>query len=129
MVTGGSPKGLPPSYRRRQMTKKQWWLAIGVVVVAAAAAAVALSLTLGGGGGPKQLSHDDYAQLWQGTHLGESKQAVLGRWPVPYQHYADNLKDDCYEWSDAPNLRLNNMPQNLYNLCFKDGVLRSKALF
>ena len=107
------------------MTKKRWWLAIGAVVVAAAALAVGLSLALTGGGGSsgsKQLSHADYEELWRGTHVGETKAAVLARWPkVPYQHYADNLKDDCYEWSDEPSY--------LYNLCFKDGVLRLKTLF
>jgi len=107
------------------MTKKRWWLvAIGGVVVAAAALAVGLSLALtgGGGSGPKRLSHADYEELWRGTHVGDTKEAVLARWPkVPYQHYADNLKDDCYEWSDEPTY--------LYNLCFKDGVLRLKTLF
>ena len=107
------------------MTKKRWWLAIGAVVVAAAALAVGLSLALtggGGGSGPKQLSHADYEELWRGTHVGDTKEAVLARWPkVPYQHYTDNLQDDCYEWSDEPSY--------LYNLCFKDGVLRLKTLF
>jgi hypothetical protein len=110
------------------MPRKRWWLAIGAAVVAAAATAIVLSLTLGGGG-PKHLSHDDYERLWDGTHLGDPEQAVLARWPVPYQHYADNLKDDCYEWADVPVRRYNNLPSNLYNLCFKDGVLRSKTLF
>ena len=83
---------------------------------------LSLAFTGGGGGGPKQLSHADYEELWVGTHIGEPKAAVLARWPkVPYQHYTDNLKDDCYEWSDEPSY--------LYNLCFKDGVLRLKTLF
>ena len=106
------------------MTRKRWWLAIGAVVVAAAALAVGLSLALtgGGGSGSKQLSHADYEELWRGTHVGDTKEAVLARWPkVPYQHYTDNLQDDCYEWSDEPSY--------LYNLCFKDGVLRLKTLF
>ena len=106
------------------MTRKRW-LATGAVVVAAAALAVGLSLALtggGGGSGSKHLSHADYEELWRGTHVGDTKEAVLARWPkVPYQHYADNLKDDCYEWSDEPSY--------LYNLCFKDGVLRLKTLF
>ena len=46
---------------------------------------------------------------------------MIKRWPKdPYQHYTDNLKDDCFEWS--------NEPLYLYNLCFSDGVLRSKDL-
>jgi hypothetical protein len=112
------------------MTRKRWWLAIGVVVVAAAAAvALSLALTGGGSGAPKQLSHDDYEQLWSNTEIGDSEQAVLAQWPkVPDQHYVDNLKDDCYEWADVPVHRLNNLPAALYNLCFKDGVLRMKVL-
>ena len=47
---------------------------------------------------------------------------MLARWPKkPYQHYVDNLKDECFEWQDKPLY--------LYNLCFKGGVLRSKELF
>jgi hypothetical protein len=113
------------------VTRKRWWLAIGAAAVAAAGLAVGLSLALtgggggersDGGGGPKQPSHADYEVLWDETHVGDAKAAVLARWPkVPYQHYHDNLKDDCYEWSDEPNY--------LYNLCFKDGVLRLKTLF
>jgi hypothetical protein len=54
---------------------------------------------------------------------------VLARWPkIPYQHYTDNLKDNCYEFSDVPDVTRNNMPENIYNLCFKDGVLRSKDI-
>ena len=112
------------------MPRKRW-IAIGAVVVAAAGLAIGLSLALtgGGGGAPKKLSHADYELLWDDTHLGEPKQAVLARWPkVPDQHYTDNLKDDCYEWDDVPVARLNNLPANLYNLCFKDGVLRMKVL-
>jgi len=110
------------------MTKRRWWLAIGGVAVAATAAG--LSLALIGGGGSKQLTHTDFARLWQGTHVGESAAAVLARWPkTPYQHYTDSLKDDCYEFADVRDASHGNMPQNLYNLCFRDGVLRSKAVF
>jgi hypothetical protein len=108
------------------VTRKRWRLAIGAGAVATAGLAVGLSLALTGGGGgtsgPKQLTHADYEVLWDETHIGDAKAAVLARWPkVPYQHYHDNLKDDCYEWSDEPSY--------LYNLCFKDGVLRLKTLF
>ena len=107
------------------MTRNRW-VAVGAATAAAVAAAVVIPLALtGGSSGPKrsdQLSHDDFEALWDASHLGDSKQAVLARWPVdPYQHYTDNLKDDCYEWSDEPSY--------LYNLCFKDGVLRLKTLF
>ena len=105
------------------MTKKRWWLTGAAVVVAAAGLAVGLALALSGGdgGGNKEVSHADYEVLWDETHLGDAKREVLDRWPAPYQHYKDNLKDDCYEWADRPHY--------LYNLCFKDGVLRLKTLF
>jgi hypothetical protein len=108
------------------VTTTRRWLAVGAVVSVAAAAAVALTITLTGGGGQNepgsgQLSHAEFARLWQETHVGESREAVLARWPKPaYQHYTDNLKDDCFEWSDKPVY--------LYNLCFFGGVLRSKDL-
>ena len=111
------------------MTKKRWWLAIGAAGLAAAAAAVGLSLALTGGGSSKQLSHTDFERIWAQTRLGDPAAAVLARWPkVPYQHYKDNLKDDCYEWEDVPDVAHNDMPENLYNLCFKDGVLRTKDI-
>ncbi len=107
------------------MKKKRWWLA-GLVVVAAA---IGLTLALTGGGGSKQLTHSDFERLWAETRLGDPMSAVLARWPkVPYQHYKDNLKDDCYEWEDVPDPSRDNMPQNLYNLCFKDGVVRTKDI-
>jgi hypothetical protein len=112
------------------MKKKQWWLAGGAAAVVVIAVAVGLSLALTGGGGSKQVDHAYFTHLWQGTHVGEPTAAVLARWPKnPYQHYTDNLKDDCYEWSDLPSVHLNNMPENLYNLCFRGGVLRSKSVF
>jgi hypothetical protein len=99
------------------------WLAIGTAVVAAVAVAVALALARKGGGEdhPGPLDHHDYALLWQQTHLGEARDAVLARWPtVPDEHYIDNLKDDCFEWSDERRY--------IYNLCFNAGILRSKEL-
>jgi hypothetical protein len=110
------------------MKKKRWRLAIGAAVLAVVALTVGLSLALTGGGS-KQLSHSDFQRIWAETHLGDPMSAVLARWPkIPYQHYSDNLKDDCYEFLDVPDVTRNNMPQNIYNLCFKDGVLRSKAI-
>ena len=102
--------------------RKRWWLAIGTVAVAAAATAVALSLSLGGGGGrPEHFNHHDYARIWQETHVGESRDVVLARWPSdPSEHYTDNLKDDCFEWSDERRY--------IYNLCFSQGILRTKDL-
>jgi hypothetical protein len=118
------------------MSKRRWRLAIGAAGLAAVAIAVVLATSLTDGGETKrggattqasdadstQLSHADYARLWKRTRVGESKSTVLARWPKkPYQHYSDNLKDDCFEWLDKPLY--------LYNLCFKGGVLRSKSLF
>ena len=105
------------------MRKKRWWLAIGACVVGAVVAGVVLGLALTGGGGgePEPLSHDDYTRIWLETRVGDAMDDVLSRWPKdPYQHYADNLKDDCYEWRDERRY--------IYNLCFAAGVLRSKDL-
>jgi hypothetical protein len=104
--------------------RRRWWLAIGVGLIAVAA--VALAVALAGNGDPeqlesKQVSHEDFARLFAETRVGDEQDATLARWPIdPYQHYADNLADDCYEWSDTPLY--------LYNLCFKDGVLRTKDI-
>ena len=105
---------------------KRWWLAI-VLALLAVAVAVVLALTRTGGGGstpqPRaaEMNHSDYSLIWQQTHVGESRATVLARWPTPpYQHYKDNLKDDCFEWEDQPYY--------LYNLCFTGGVLRTKDL-
>jgi hypothetical protein len=104
------------------------WLVLGAGGLAALAAVV-LSLTLGVGGESRQPSHAEFVRLWQGTRIGEPTQTVLARWPNhPYQHYTDGLRNDCYEWTDVPVPQLNNLPQNIYNLCFRDGVLRSKEL-
>jgi hypothetical protein len=110
------------------MNRNRRWLAIGVGL-AAVAVAVGLTLALTGNGGSKQFSHSDFAVLWSDTNLGDPEQAVLARWPkVPYQHYKDNLKDDCYEWEDVPDPSRGNMPRNIFNLCFKGGVLRTKDI-
>src|SRR6478735_4651013 len=103
--------------------RKRWWLAIGMSLLAVAGVAVGLSLALtsGGGGEPKRMSHDDYQRIWFQTGVGDSRDEVLARWPkVPYQHYTDNLKDEGYEWRDERRY--------IYNLCFADGVLRTKDL-
>ena len=85
---------------------------------------VVLGLVLTGGGGrgePKSLSHDDYMRIWRETRIGDAMDDTLARWPKdPYQHYRDNLQDDCYEWRDGRRY--------IYNLCFTARVLRSKDL-
>jgi len=106
------------------MTRRRWWVAGGVAALAAAGLAVGLTLAFTGGGSsgpPKNPTHADYEVLWDESHVGDPKASVLSRWPPAYQHYKDNLKDDCYEWADKPHY--------LYNLCFKNGVLRLKTLF
>jgi hypothetical protein len=107
------------------MGRRRNWLFLGVAVVAVAAA-VGISLALTGGGGKAQSKTAverharDWEQVYQASHIGAKKAAVLALWPkIPYQHYSDNLKEDCYEWQG----------DNLYNLCFKDGVLRLKTFF
>ncbi len=111
------------------MRRNRWWLLIGVPVVAIVAIVAGVTLKLSGGGGSKQLTHADFVRLWQGTRIGDPRGAVLARWPKnPYQHYTDSLKNDCYEWADVPDPTRNNMPENLYNLCFKHGVVSSKDL-
>jgi hypothetical protein len=116
------------------MRSRPWILAGGAAGLVVVVVAVVLAIVLTDGGDGKgtagaarqattlQLSHAAYARLWQRTRVGEPTKAVLARWPkTPYQHYGDNLKDDCFEWFDKPNF--------LYNLCFKGGVLRTKSLF
>lgn len=107
------------------MTRTRWWIAIGGAAVVVAAA-LGISLTLVGGGSNAPPSPTTSAAppglsaVYKQTHIGEKEDVVLGRWPkIPYQHYTDNLKEDCYEWQG----------DNLYNLCFKDGVLRLKTVF
>jgi hypothetical protein len=104
--------------------RRRWLLAIGIGVIAVAAVALVLAFT-GNEDTPqlesKQFSHEDFARLFAETREGDDKDAVLRRWPIdPYQHYRDNLADDCYEWSDTPLY--------LYNLCFTEGVLRTKDI-
>src|SRR4029077_14388200 len=105
------------------MTRKRWWLVAGVGLLAAAAVAAGLSIALTSGGGSQQALRAEppsWEQRYRESHVGAKKAAVLALWPkVPYQHYSDNLKDDCYEWQG----------DNLYNLCFKGGVLKLKTTF
>jgi len=111
------------------MKVQRQWLAIGAALIAAVAITVGVTLALTGGGGSKQLTHADFERIWAQTHLGDPTSVVLARWPkVPYQHYTDNLKDNCYEFADVPDPTRNDMPENIYNLCFKDGFLRTKDL-
>jgi hypothetical protein len=106
------------------VTRKRWWIVIGVVAVVAAAA-VGLSLAFVGGGGSGKSGDTTpvgagWERIYHESHVGAKQADVLALWPkIPYQHYSDNLKDDCYEWQG----------DNLYDLCFKNGVLRLKTTF
>jgi hypothetical protein len=121
------------------MSGKRWWVAAGAIVLVAGMITVAVVMTEGGGrraasasesSSSAVLPDDRYAILWAATRVGQSKTSVLSRWPkTPYQHYRDNLAEDCYEWEDVAAGPDNHQPAHLYNLCFKNGVLRLKTAF
>jgi hypothetical protein len=107
------------------MTRKRWWVVIGAV---AGFAAVAGGLSLAFTGGDRSGGSSDtrqgpgltWEQRFSASRVGARKEAVLALWPrIPYQHYSDNLKEDCYEWQG----------DNLYDLCFLGGVLHLKTTF
>jgi hypothetical protein len=121
------------------MRKRRWLFAVGAVVLVVVVATAVILATTGGNGGRDSTStgsssavlpDESYAILWAGTRVGQSESSVLARWPKkPYQHYGDGLAEDCYEWEDAAAGPGNRQPEHLYNLCFKDGVLRLKTVF
>jgi hypothetical protein len=75
------------------------------------------------------VSHAEFVRLWQETRIGEPLQAVLARWPKnPYQHYPDRPEQRLLRVGQRAGDALNDMAQNLYNFCFKDGALRAKEL-
>jgi hypothetical protein len=109
------------------MTRNRWLIVLGVIIVVGAAA-VGLSLAIGGGDGDSTAATTQtdstaprgLAGLYAATRLGTKEAVVLAHWPkIPYQHYSDNLGEDCYEWQG----------DNLYNLCFMNGVLHLKTAF
>jgi hypothetical protein len=70
---------------------------------------------------PKTLSHAKYAELFARARIGKTRISVLKKWPPPYQRYADQYGQRCYEWEDVGRA--------LYNLCFKpSGVLALKVI-
>jgi hypothetical protein len=121
------------------MSDSRWRVAVAAVVVAAVVVTAVMVLTTGGSGQRHSASTStrsavlpdgSYKILWAGTQVGQSEPSVLARWPKnPYQHYSDNLREDCYEWEDEAAGPDKHMPAHLYNLCFKDGVLRLKTVF
>ena len=101
--------------RRRRLVVGASVIALGVVV------AIVLAIVLTSGGkSARSLNHVAYARLWTKTTKGSPIAQVLGDWPAPYQTYHDGFKNLCYEWWDRP--------VNLYNLCFKKGVLVTKSI-
>jgi hypothetical protein len=69
---------------------------------------------------PARLSHRQYALLYTDAVIHKTRISVLAHWPSPpYQHYIYS-DQTCYEWWDKPIA--------LYNLCFKNGVLTTKAI-
>ena len=105
------------------MTRTARWLLAGAVAILALGLAVGLSLAYGGGtkppAPPATVSAEELQSLFEEAKVGQKKSDVLPRFPRPYQHYRDNLGEDCYEWRGA----------NLYDLCFRAGVLHLKTTF
>jgi hypothetical protein len=105
------------------VTRTARWLLAGAVAILAVALAVGLSLAYGGGtkspAPPATVSAEELQSLFEEAKAGQKESDVLAKFPQPYQHYRDNLGEDCYEWRGA----------NLYNLCFKAGVLHLKTTF
>jgi hypothetical protein len=108
------------------MTGSTRWVAAGLVALAALGLALGRSLAYGGDGAhsgaptaPTTISAEALLSLYDRAAVGQKEQDVLAAWPPPYEHYRDNLGEDCYEWKGA----------DLYNLCFKARVLHLKTSF
>jgi hypothetical protein len=108
------------------LTRTARWLTAGAIALLALGLAVGLSLAFGGGGGgparettATTVSAEELQSLFEEATVGQKESDVLAKFPAPYQHYKDNLGEDCYEWRGA----------NLYNLCFKAGLLHLKTTF
>jgi hypothetical protein len=82
--------------------------------------AVGLTLWLTSGSSKSQPSPQAYAGLYAAAIDGKTTTGILDQWPKPYETYHDSNGSQCYEWFDRPSI--------LYNLCFKNGVLKSKGL-
>jgi hypothetical protein len=68
---------------------------------------------------PATVSAEQLQSLFEEAAVGQKEADLLAKFPPPYQHYRDNLAEDCYEWRGA----------SLYNLCFRAGVLHLKTTF
>ena len=96
------------------------------MALAAVGLGVGLGVAFGGGSGRNSsaptattISAEALQSLFETAKVGEKEKDLLAKWPAPYQHYRDNLGEDCYEWRGA----------NLYDLCFRAGVLHLKTTF
>jgi hypothetical protein len=107
---------------------RRLWIAVVVALISLIGLGVGIGLALSTGSNPNPsgapassgVVGTDWEKLYGDAHVGQQEAQVLARWPkVPYQHYHDNLLEDCYEWQG----------DKLYNLCFKNGVLRLKTNF
>jgi hypothetical protein len=108
------------------MTRTARWVMAGAIALLALGLAVGLSIAYGGGDGttqppthPATVSAEELQSLFEQAAVGQKEADVLAKFPAAYQHYTDNLREDCYEWRGA----------SLYNLCFRAGVLRLKTTF
>lgn len=73
-----------------------------------------------GQSGTAQLSHRAFALLYLGAIVHKSRVSILKKWPSPpYQQFTSGPQT-CYEWWDKPVA--------LYNLCFQNGLLTTKAI-
>jgi hypothetical protein len=104
--------------------RARWWAVAGACVALVAALGIGLGIVLAGNdrsdAATTTVRGMSWEQLYAAAKVGQKKARVLAKWPkIPYQHYSDNLSDDCYEWQG----------DNLYDLCFKYGVLRMKTTF
>ena len=98
-----------------------WWLVAGVAVLAIASAA-GLSLALTGGRATAATAEARgyrASQVFRHSHSAKGSGGARSLAEDPLSTLLDNLKEDCYEWQG----------DNLYNLCFKDGVLHLKTIF
>ena len=64
--------------------------------------------------------HMRYVRSFDSTTIGKTRISLLVQWPKPYQSYHDQSGHSCFEWWDKP--------LNLYNLCFRKGVLITKSI-
>jgi hypothetical protein len=128
------PKANSAGMRRLTPSSRLLLVALVAVVVLAGAGVGAWYATRGNDGhtaassppgiatqtGGPTLSHRAFALLYLSATVEKTRIGVLKQWPnPPYQHYTAG-KQECYEWWDKPIA--------LYNLCFENGVLTTKAI-